>query len=145
MHRANCDPHMLNQRKAIPMTKGETTSRGHILVVDSDSRLRSALASILERTGYEVTAVGNLTQAAAIDRSFDIIIADMALPRDIQALIGLSATSSSPRFITIASEGPFSMELSLHMAEQLGTHCVLAEPLELEKLLEAFKQEPPEI
>lgn len=54
---------------------------GHILIVEDESIIRSALKRLLERNSYKVTEAESVTEASQNDLdSFDLIISDLRLP-----------------------------------------------------------------
>jgi putative two-component system response regulator len=63
--------------------EGEMEKISHILVVDDDSLTLDATAGLLEREGYQVSAVDNADKALAFvrDNPVDAILTDINMPR----------------------------------------------------------------
>lgn len=60
----------------------KTTSCGHVLVVDDNTRARQSMADVLRAAGHEVQACASAMEALKVlDRSsFDVIITDLQMP-----------------------------------------------------------------
>lgn len=53
----------------------------HILVVEDEAIIRQSVRRLLERNGFQITDVGTLDAARALDlKAFDLIISDLRLP-----------------------------------------------------------------
>jgi ActR/RegA family two-component response regulator len=62
-----------------PLAVGIVTARKRVLFVDDEASIRVTLPAVLERNGFEVTAVGNVTEAiSAISQTrFDVLLSDL--------------------------------------------------------------------
>lgn len=85
-------------------------SKKRILVADDEAGLRSLLAKMLKKAGYEVTAVENGMEASLqIEReAFDLVLTDYAMPNidGLELLRRIKAKHPSLPVIVISGEGP---------------------------------------
>jgi DNA-binding NtrC family response regulator len=59
-----------------------TKTRGSILLVDDEAKIRNALAEALREEGHEVTAIGNPKEAQRLLQrgGFDVLVVDNLMP-----------------------------------------------------------------
>jgi len=106
-----------------------------ILVVDDDRVLREGCASVLEQSGYSVTAVGQAEEAQRLlqSRRWDVVLCDLYLNR----LTGLQllevALKHSPEVLFVMMTGNPTLESSLE-AIRLGAWDYLPKPFNAQHL-----------
>jgi len=87
-----------------------------ILVIDDDSGTREALAEILGRAGYQVSAWADdaLLEDPALSRNFQVAIVDYHLPSDngLKVAARLKVLQPDCGIILISSEPPPASELA---------------------------------
>src|SRR6185295_5520141 len=123
------------------MTDSQSKRPTRILMVDDDAVLRTSLGLMLSRAGYEVGHASNGKEAVAmhLERSFDIVITEVAMPEadGLEALAKLRKLLPPVKFIAISKENRITAALCLRMAGQLGARYVLTKPFPPEQLLAA--------
>ena len=109
---------------------------GTILVVDDDPLVLSGFKEVLEREGYQVVAVGSGRDALdRIDeRSFDVVLTDLLMPRVGGLDVLRSAQAKYPHCIVIVVTA-FASVRSAVEALRLGAHDYLIKPCEELELL----------
>ena len=87
-----------------------------ILVIDDDSGTREALAEILGRSGYQVSAWADdaLLQDSTLSPNFQVAVVDFHLPSGdgLQVAARLKALQPDCRIILTSSEPPPAAELA---------------------------------
>jgi len=111
-------------------------SRGCVLIIDDEAEIRESLQTLLEIEGYEVETAGDGGQGLAKlgDRSFDLILLDVALPdrNGIDLLPEIRGLDPQVSVIVITAYG--TVEDAVH-AMQAGAANFLQKPWDNEKLL----------
>src|ERR1043165_1540478 len=111
-------------------------SRGCILIIDDEAEIRESLQTLLEIEGYEVETAGDGGQGLAKlgDRSFDLILLDVALPdrNGNDLLPEIRGLAPQVSVIVITAYG--TVEDAVH-AMQAGAANFLQKPWDNEKLL----------
>ena len=114
-----------------------TASGPAILVVDDNDAFRQGVAKALERTGYEVAAVGNGPDAlfAASRRNFELMLLDIRMPKmsgfDVLKLI----KRLCPDLAVIMVSGLADPDLKYHRAATRGgVAAYLDKPCEIQLL-----------
>jgi two-component system, cell cycle sensor histidine kinase and response regulator CckA len=111
----------------------------HILVIDHDAAVRTALDRLLTDSGYEVflAANGSAGLKIAEERAIDVAIADLATPEGdgLETLPRLRAIHPDLRIVAIsdACGGRYPK------AQLAGADYELAKPLDREELLDALR------
>jgi two-component system nitrogen regulation response regulator NtrX len=112
-----------------------TTSQ-HILIVDDEPAIQSALRGVLEDEGYRVTAVGSGAEAigAAADEAPDLVFLDIWMP----GLDGLETLAQlkrvRPETAVVMISGHATIETAVK-ATRLGAYDFIEKPLSLDKTL----------
>ena len=106
-----------------------------ILVVDDEASMRELLTIMLRKEGYQVTAVGGRTAAAALlERgSVDMIITDVKLPDGDGIEILRHVKAASPETIVVVMTAFGSTEMAV-AAMKLGAQDYLTKPFDVEEL-----------
>lgn len=112
------------------------SSAGSILIVDDEAEIRESLQTLLEMEGYEVETAGTGQQGLhrAGERSFDLILLDLALPdrNGMDILMDLHSQDHSQPVIMITAYG--TVENAVR-AMQSGAVNFIQKPWDNEKLL----------
>jgi CheY-like chemotaxis protein len=112
-----------------------------ILIIDDDSGTREALAEILGRAGYQVSAWADdsLLEVFTLSRNFQVAVVDYHLPSDdgLKVAARLKARQPDCRIILISSEFPPAIELS---ATKGLVDRFLAKPFSKDVILEVVAQ-----
>ena len=114
-------------------------TRGSILLVDDEPKIRQALAKALRDEGHEVTATGSPREALRFvgERPFDLLIADNLMPE-------LTGVELIREVVTVASGGdrPQILMMTAHAtvesaieAMKLGALDYLQKPFEIDEFL----------
>jgi two-component system nitrogen regulation response regulator NtrX len=108
----------------------------HILIVDDEPAIQSALRGVFEDEGYRVTAVGSGTEAIGVvgDEMPDIVFLDIWMP----GLDGLETLAEikrvRPELAVIMISGHATIETAVK-ATRLGAYDFIEKPLSLDKTL----------
>jgi CheY-like chemotaxis protein len=114
-----------------------------ILVVEDDENLRSTLARLLVRTGYEVAEAGEgheALQRMALQTA-DLVIMDMLMPdmEGAETILALRRLYPGVKIVAISGGGISSPASLLGIARALGAHKILSKPLIPEEFLEIIR------
>jgi DNA-binding NtrC family response regulator len=118
------------------MISGQTSAAGSVLIIDDEAEIRESLQTLLEMEGFKVdtanTGEEGLSQIG--DRTFDLILLDLALPgRDgMDILADIHANDSRLPVIMITAYG--TVENAVR-AMQSGAANFVQKPWDNEKLL----------
>jgi two-component system nitrogen regulation response regulator NtrX len=108
----------------------------HILIVDDEPAIQSALRGVLEDEGYRVTAVGTGEDAVALvsDETPDLVFMDIWMPgKDgLETLAEIKRTKPEMTVVMISGHG--TIETAVR-ATRLGAYDFVEKPLSLEKIL----------
>ena len=108
----------------------------HILIVDDEPAIQSALRGVFEDEGYRVTAVGSGTEAIGVigDETPDIVFLDIWMP----GLDGLETLAEikrvRPETPVVMISGHATIETAVK-ATRLGAYDFIEKPLSLDKTL----------
>jgi two-component system nitrogen regulation response regulator NtrX len=108
----------------------------HILIVDDEPAIQSALRGVLEDEGYRVTAVGSGAEAIGVvaDETPDVVFLDIWMP----GLDGLATLAQlkrvRPETAVVMISGHATIETAVK-ATQLGAYDFIEKPLSLDKTL----------
>src|SRR5579864_1063266 len=112
------------------------SSAGSVLIVDDEAEIRESLQTLLEMEGYEVETAGTGHQglSRAGERSFDLILLDLALPdrNGMDILMDLHSQDPGQPVIMITAYG--TVENAVR-AMQSGAANFIQKPWDNEKLL----------
>ena len=108
----------------------------HVLIVDDEPAIQSALRGVLEDEGYRVTAVGSGAEAIGVigDEAPDIVFLDIWMP----GLDGLDTLAeikrARPESAVVMISGHATIETAVK-ATRLGAYDFIEKPLSLDKTL----------
>ena len=108
----------------------------HVLVVDDDENIRSALFTLLNRSGYRVTALGEGGEALEVFRSDppNVVLTDLRMPgmdglRFVEILL-----EEDPDTMVLVLTGHGTVEETVELMRR-GVHNVLTKPLSVKEIL----------
>ena len=108
----------------------------HILVVDDEPAIQTALRGVLEDEGYRVTTVGSGDEALRLvtEDIPDVIFLDIWMPKKdgLDTLADLKRARPEAAVIMISGHGTIDTAVK---ATRLGAHDFIEKPLSLEKML----------
>ncbi|MGH9336582.1 MAG: response regulator [Vicinamibacteria bacterium] len=107
-----------------------------VLVVEDNAAIRSSLAMILEREGFNVIAVEEYQRALELieNQLFDALITDLDLPGGTGLDLLLTAKSLRPRMRSILMTG-YGCSAVRKQARELGVAAYLEKPFDPAVLL----------
>jgi two-component system nitrogen regulation response regulator NtrX len=108
----------------------------HILIVDDEPAIRTALRGVLEDEGYRVTAVASGTDALAAlaDDGHDLVVLDIWMPGmdGLETLTEIKRVRPEATVVVISGHGTIETAVK---ATRLGAYDFIEKPLSLEKTL----------
>src|SRR5688572_9221019 len=108
----------------------------HILVVDDEPAIQTALRGVLEDEGYRVTTVGNGVDALRLvtEDTPDVVFLDIWMPKKdgLDTLADLKRARPEAPVIMISGHGTIDTAVK---ATRLGAYDFIEKPLSLEKML----------
>jgi two-component system nitrogen regulation response regulator NtrX len=108
----------------------------HILVVDDEPAIQTALRGVLEDEGYRVSTVGSGTEALrlAAEDGPDVVFLDIWMPKKdgLETLADLKRVRPEAPVIVISGHGTIETAVK---ATRLGAYDFIEKPLSLEKTL----------
>lgn len=114
----------------------------HLIIIDDESSMRSALRSALERFGHVITeASDGRTGLALIDPTVhQVVITDIVMPgtEGLEVLMELRRQHSKLKVIAMSGGGRLKAGSYLHSAKLLGADEVLAKPFSCDELVAAL-------
>ncbi len=112
--------------------------RAHILVVEDDHDLRSAICEFLSSLGYLVTQAknGNVAIAMIGNKKPALMITDILMPEKegISTIVDIRRQMEEIKIIAMSGGGRFGRVDVLNTAKKLGADGVLAKPFEMNDL-----------
>jgi CheY-like chemotaxis protein len=138
----------LSNKQALTNVTTCVSSQAGILLAEDDDEMRTFMAWVLRRKGYEVTecstglhlldSLGSFVLSAE-PVNFDLIISDIRMPgvTGLEVLEGLQAYKGFPPVILITAFGDEETHLR---ARQLGAVALFDKPFDLEDLLEKVSE-----
>ena len=112
-----------------------------ILVVDDEKNMRHMLSVMLEKNGYEVTAVSDGLQAIALvkEENYDFVLCDVRMPEidGLQFLARAKDYLSSSTVIMMSAYG--SVEMALE-AMKAGAYDFISKPFKVDEVLLTLKK-----
>jgi signal transduction histidine kinase/CheY-like chemotaxis protein len=137
-------PPELERSSAATPWSAERPSRGRILVVEDDALVRQTLIRILNREGYDVTAVADGEEALAVVNSSEgltCVVTDISMRRMAGDVFAARLSASHPRLPVVIISGNRAPSLA---AEQGATRRFLPKPVSAEELCAAIRSVTPE-
>ncbi len=112
-----------------------TTSNKQILVAEDEAIARDNLVHVLEKDGYDVTAVENGSQAVKeLERSeFDLVITDLKMP-SIDGMDLLDLVRKQAPYTEVLMITGYATVMSAVEAMQKGAYSYIPKPFKLEEL-----------
>jgi DNA-binding response OmpR family regulator len=114
-----------------------------VLLIEDDNDLRSMLAEVLRRGGYEVREARNGGEAVGLFRQCpaDLVVTDLLMPEKdgLETLMELRMEQPVLRILAMSGGGEFPAQLYLRMAGRLGAALVLAKPFGTTEFLAAVQ------
>ena len=111
-----------------------------ILIVDDERGIRESLGALLREEGYLVETLASGEECLKIlsDRSFDLVLLDVWLPKidGLETLEKISALDAPPMVVMVS--GHANIETAVR-ATKLGAFDFLEKPLSLDKTILAVK------
>ena len=121
-------------RRSIPEITPQ--SAGRILIIDDEAEIRESLQTLLELESYSVSVAGTGREGLAQigERSFDVVLLDLALPdkNGMDVLAEIRVLHPHQPIIMITAYG--TVENAVH-AMQAGATNFIQKPWDNEKLL----------
>ena len=115
----------------------------HILLVDDEPQILTMQGQILERLGYDVTAMSSSKDALGVFRrapgAFDLLMTDQTMPNLTGAELSVEALKLRPDLPIILCTG-FSEALSAEAAADMGIRHYLQKPVSLKALARTVRQ-----
>jgi|SRR5580704_2850795 DNA-binding NtrC family response regulator len=112
-----------------------------ILVIDDDSALLQALATVLEGAGFQVFTAKSGREATGKIREHpvELLITDLSMPDEDGIEIMRRLRKEHPQLKVIAMSGTFGPNM-MSIAEKLGADATLSKPMTGTKLLECIRR-----
>jgi DNA-binding response OmpR family regulator len=117
-------------------------SRLHrILLVDDERALLTALATILEQSGFQVFTAqsGREARAIAIEHPIDLLITDLNMPDEDGIEVIRRLKKQHRQLKIIAMSGTFGPDI-FQAAKILGADATLSKPMTVAKLLDCIRK-----
>lgn len=118
-----------------------------ILLVDDDKDVRDVLHSILESSGYDVTAAADGSQAVELfsQGEFDIVITDLIMPvKDgLETITEILEIRPGTKIIAMSGGGRQGNVDFLENAKSLGVSRTFNKPFNLRDLIEGIEELAP--
>lgn len=114
-----------------------------ILIIDDSSTIRTLLADILSRNGFQTLIAGTMELALqdAERKEFDLAIIDIFMPGmgGIEGILKVRESNPDIKILAIsAGYGDMDKDKALQAASMQGADMTLAKPFEEEELLAAI-------
>jgi DNA-binding NtrC family response regulator len=114
-------------------------TRGSVLLVDDEAKIRMALADALRTEGHEVLATGSPREALRLlgQRPFDLLVADNLMPELsglelIREVIGTVPAADRPQIVMMTAHATIESAIE---AMKLGALDYLQKPFEIDEFL----------
>lgn len=116
------------------------------VVIDDDPQVRSLVAMMLKRAGYQVAQAKDGEEGTELCASLDpdIIVTDIFMPRrdGIDVLRAAKTSVRQPRVVAISGGSPRLQVDFLQVAERFGADAVVQKPFTPSQLLQAVTGDP---
>ena len=116
-----------------------TKTRGSILLVDDEAKIRNALADALREEGHEVVSIGSPREAQRLlaRGTFDVLIVDNLMPELtgldlIRELVASSPAADRPQILMMTAHATVESAIE---AMKLGALDYPQKPFEIDELL----------
>ncbi|MHC4859099.1 MAG: response regulator, partial [Planctomycetota bacterium] len=108
----------------------------HVLIVDDDEAIRALLFSILDRSGYRVTAAADGIEGLEAYRGDrpDVIIADVQMPRMDGIELAEAVLELEPDAVVLVLTGHGTVEDAVKLVRR-GVYSVITKPCEVQEVL----------
>ena len=123
------------------MTPTEQQTALRVLIADDDDSVRFMLQAALERDGFEVVSVMNVTEALSriANEKFDVLLSDLHMPQAGDGFTVVSAMRHThPDAVTLVLSGYPALEEGL-AAIRLQADEVLCKPIEIASLTRTYR------
>src|SRR6202040_4233050 len=124
------------------MTPTEQQTKLRVLIADDDDSVRFMLQAALERDGFEVVSVMNVTEALSriANEKFDVLLSDLHMPQAGDGFTVVSAMRHThPNAVTLVLSGYPALEEGL-AAIRLQADEVLCKPIEIASLRDTIRR-----
>jgi DNA-binding NtrC family response regulator len=126
----------------------------NVLVIDDEADVRDGIQRVLERSGFSVRTVDNVSQAISELKNThtDVVITDIIMPKQsgMDAIEFILREFPTTRIVAISGGGNFDVagyqpsaittSAYLAAAKKAGAHVILTKPFESSELIGAVKQ-----
>ncbi len=116
------------------------------LVIDDDPQVRTLLAIMLKRAGYDVAQAKDGSEGIELCSSLEpeVVVTDIFMPRQdgIDVLREVRAQPKQPRVVAISGGSPRLQVDFLKVAEGMGADAIVHKPFTLSQLLQAVTGDP---
>src|SRR3984893_17006615 len=113
-----------------------------VLIADDDDSVRFMLQAALERDGFEVVSVMNVTEALTriANEKFDVLLSDLHMPQAGDGFTVVTAMRHThPNAVTLVLSGYPALDEAL-AAIRLQADEVLVKPIEIASLREVIRE-----
>ncbi len=127
----------------LPSVEGleELAGRGeHILLVEDEEGIRTALAEVLTGLGYRVTEAGSAGEAAVLDDAAqpDVLLTDLVLPDASGVDLAVNLVERWPRLAVIMMSG-YTADQAVRLGAAAGMVRFLQKPFEIHRLAQEIR------
>ena len=124
-------------------TKTRIGGGEHILLVDDEVQIAEMEKLIMERLGYQVTALSHSTEALEVFRAdpdrFDLVITDMTMPEITGVMLSTKLLEIKPDLPIIICTG-YSQQISEKKAKALGIRGYVLKPVIMSELAHIIRK-----
>lgn len=112
----------------------------HILLVEDEEDIRTALTEVLRALGYRVTAAGSVSEAGLLDAADapDLLLTDLMLPDASGFDLAMSLVERWPRLAVIMMSG-YTSDDAVRLEAAAGLVRYLQKPFEISRLAEEIR------
>ena len=116
------------------------------VVIDDDAQVRSLVATMLKRAGYEVAQAKDGEEGIELCALLqpEVVVTDIFMPRQdgIDVLRALKTRLKRPRVVAISGGSPRLQVDFLDLANELGADAIVRKPFTPSQLLRAVTGDP---
>lgn len=109
-----------------------------LLIIDDDVDLALSLKEILQTYGFSVEIAYNGREGIVMQKKnqYDLIITDIIMPEmdGLEVIMWVRVNSPTTKIIVVSGGGYFDSMDYLKMAKELGAHCVIQKPFEIDRI-----------
>jgi DNA-binding response OmpR family regulator len=120
------------------------TSTPHIVVIDDDAMVRTAVTRILESEGFQVALAGDGREGLRLMRSLQprLVITDIIMPEmeGIETIREMRRERSDLKIMAISGGARMGNANFLDMARTMGADAIMEKPFEPEDLVAKVRQ-----